>query len=84
MIVTINDVTFHGRYVPAEPMVMYYKDGSGHPGSPAEFEIEKIEGDNLKLIQLIENNIPELRKVDLLDDLSVLIATKIQADETIM
>ena len=31
-----------GTHYPAEPMVMYYKDGSGYPGSPEEFELEKV------------------------------------------
>jgi len=30
------------RYTPEEPMVMYYADGSGYPGSPAEIEIYNI------------------------------------------
>lgn len=36
------DINVVGNYTPEEPMVMYYPDGSGHPGSPAEFEIEEI------------------------------------------
>ena len=31
-----------GSYTPEEPMVMYYKDGTGHPGTPSEFEIDQI------------------------------------------
>jgi len=30
------------NYIPEEPMVMYYADGSGHPGSAAEIEIQEI------------------------------------------
>jgi hypothetical protein len=52
--VTIDGITFTGTLTPAEPMVMYYPDGSGYPGSPPDFEIESIEGDHLKLIELIE------------------------------
>jgi len=29
-------------YNPGEPMVMYYKDGSGHPGEPPSAEIRAI------------------------------------------
>lgn len=29
-------------YTPEEPMVMYYPDGSGHPGSAAECDILSI------------------------------------------
>ena len=31
-----------GYYSPEEKRVMYYPDGSGYPGSPAEFEINTI------------------------------------------
>ncbi len=30
------------RITPGEPMVMYYPDGSGYPGSPDEFEILSV------------------------------------------
>lgn len=29
-------------YTPGEPMVRYYRDGSGHPGSPPEVEFSAI------------------------------------------
>lgn len=31
-----------GTYVPEEPMVMYYPDGSGYPGSSEDYEIEVV------------------------------------------
>ncbi len=31
-----------GIYTPAEKEVMYYSDGTGHPGIPSEFYIEKV------------------------------------------
>lgn len=31
-----------GCYYPEEKMVMYYRDGSGYPGSPAYVELEEI------------------------------------------
>lgn len=36
-----GEIIFEGEYnfSPAEPMVMYYKDGSGYPGYPTEFEL---------------------------------------------
>jgi len=34
------DVDFD--YTPGEPMVMYYADGSGYPGSDPEIEINSI------------------------------------------
>ncbi len=32
-----------GVYSPEDPMVMYYQDGSGYPGSSSEFEITSVE-----------------------------------------
>lgn len=32
------DVELSGHFCPGEPMVRYYPDGSGYPGSPDEFE----------------------------------------------
>ena len=44
--ITINlggtQLDCEGDYSPPEPCVMYYKDGSGYPGSGAEFEIETV------------------------------------------
>jgi hypothetical protein len=60
--ITIKGLTFTGTFTPEEPMVMYYKDGSGHPGSPAEFEIEEITGKAMDLVDLINNHIPDPRK----------------------
>ena len=36
----VGEISFEGEYyfTPEEPMVMYYPDGSGYPGSPAEIE----------------------------------------------
>lgn len=31
-----------GTYEPEEPMVMYYPDGSGYPGSASDFEINAV------------------------------------------
>jgi len=35
-----GEIKFEGKYhfTPGEEMVRYYKDGSGYPGSPPEFE----------------------------------------------
>lgn len=59
--VILDFVTFKlevtGFYTPEEKMVMYYKDGSGHPGSPSEFEIEKVElveGDFTDFIDFVD------------------------------
>lgn len=31
-----------GTYEAEEPMVMYYPDGSGHPGSASNFDVNEI------------------------------------------
>ena len=36
------ELEIEGIYIPEEPIVMYYPDGSGFPGSPSEFEIQNI------------------------------------------
>ena len=43
-----------GEYHPATPARFYYPDGSGHPGDPAELEIDHIfvEGDNEDIYNL--------------------------------
>jgi hypothetical protein len=33
------DFELEGIAYPGEPMVMYYPDGTGYPGSPPEFEL---------------------------------------------
>ena len=38
-----NELIVTGDYQKEEKPVFYYKDGSGDPGCPAEFNIEKIE-----------------------------------------
>ncbi len=48
-------IEVEGIYYPEEPMVMYYADGSGYPGSPAEFEINDIKITKGTLLDLIDN-----------------------------
>jgi hypothetical protein len=53
-----------GDYYPFEPMVKYYHDGSGYPGSPAEFDIiEKFIGgeDVTDLIDMIPGAEEEIK-----------------------
>lgn len=51
----ICEVTAEAEYF-YEPMVMYYKDGTGHPGSE-ELEIEELE---IKNVKDIDGNIVSL------------------------
>lgn len=48
-------IEVEGIYYPEEPMVMYYADGSGYPGSPSEFEIQNIKITKGNLCDLIDN-----------------------------
>ena len=36
------NLTVTGEYEPEEATVLYYPDGSGHPGTPASFEIKEV------------------------------------------
>ena len=60
--VTIDDVYLdvHGYYSPAEPMVMYYPDGSGHPGCSAEFEIISVSLNGTRITDLLSDEVYEL------------------------
>lgn len=45
-----------GCYSPEEKMVMYYPDGSGYPGSPAAFEINKIQCGRQDIMDLLSSD----------------------------
>ena len=57
--VTIYDVYLDvsGYYSPPEPMVMYYPDGSGHPGCAAEFEIISVSLNGTRITDLISDDV---------------------------
>mgnify|MGYP007124174324 FL=1 len=64
-----------GFYTPEEPMVMYYPDGSGFPGSSSEFEIQGIKitkGNLCDLIDYLNGN------TDLWEHLTELVINKIE------
>ena len=52
-------LTVEGYYSPEEPMAMYYTDGSGYPGCPAEFDISavKLQGTDVDIFDLLSENI---------------------------
>ena len=53
-----------GYYSPAEPMVMYYPDGSGYPGCPAEFEVNEIFLNSIDIFELLnEEQITEIENL---------------------
>ena len=39
---SLLNVSIQYKHWPGEPMVMYYKDGSGYPGSPDEYELISV------------------------------------------
>ena len=49
------EIEVEGNYYPEEHEVRYYKDGSGYPGSPSEFEIQNIKITKGTLLDLIDN-----------------------------
>jgi hypothetical protein len=57
--VTIYDVYLDvsGYYSPPEAMVMYYPDGSGYPGCPAEFEIISVSLNGTRITDLISDDV---------------------------
>ena len=68
-------IEIEGIYYPEEPMVMYYADGSGYPGSPSEFEIQNIKitkGNLCDLIDYLNGN------TDLWEHLIELVINKIE------
>ena len=68
-------IEVEGTYYPEEPMVMYYADGSGYPGSPSEFEIQNIKitkGNLCGLIDYLNGN------TDLGEHLTELVINKIE------
>ena len=68
-------IEVEGTYYPEEPMVMYYADGSGYPGSPSEFEIQNIKitkGNLCDLIDYLNGN------TDLWEHLTELVINKIE------
>jgi hypothetical protein len=47
-------------YEPSEPMVMYYSDGSGYPGSPAMIGIINVKIENQDVMELLEDYLDEI------------------------
>ena len=64
-------IEVEGTYYPEEPMVMYYADGSGYPGSPSEFEINDIKITKGTLLDLIDNLNGNLDLWDYLTELTI-------------
>ena len=63
------DITVSGYYSPEEPMVMYYPDGSGHPGYPSTFEIDSIQVNGTDITELVSDDIYDEIKEKVLDNI---------------
>ena len=50
-------------YQPMEPMVMYYKDGSGYPGCPETIEIGEIKHKGTCFFELLEEHFVEIEEL---------------------
>ena len=50
-------------YQPYEAMVMYYPDGSGHPGCPEQAEISEINHKETDFMEFLEDNINEIEQL---------------------
>ena len=57
--VQINDVKLSIEYYydRGEAMVMYYPDGSGHPGSPPSAEIQAVYAGDVDIYELLGTDI---------------------------
>ena len=56
------DITVYYDYQPPEPMVMYYSDGSGYPGCPEEFCINKVMLDEYDITELCEDYMDKIEE----------------------
>lgn len=51
------DVNYY--YDKGEPMVMYYPDGSGHPGEPPSAEIQEVYAGDVDIYELLGTDVLE-------------------------
>lgn len=72
--INFKDITLivQGTYIQGENTVYYYSDGSGHPGTPSDFEIDKI--------TLLDSNVDifELFSYDDIDEIVELVIEAIE------
>ena len=55
------DVKFD--YQPEEPVVMYYKDGSGHPGCAEECSLDEIHHKGTDFYEFFENELTKIESI---------------------
>lgn len=52
-------LTVEGEYIPAQKEVLYFRDGSGQPGEPADFDIHSIKYNGLDMTDFFDDTIYE-------------------------
>ena len=59
--VVVRDIKLNINYYynPGERMVMYYSDGTGHPGESPSVEIQKVYAGDVDIYELLTENILE-------------------------
>ena len=59
--VKVRDINLNVEYYydPGERMVMYYPDGSGHPGSPPSVEIQAVYAGDVDIYELLAEDLLE-------------------------
>ena len=57
--VKVRDIDLNVEYYynPGERMVMYFNDGTGHPGEPPSIEIQAVYAGDVDIYELLEADI---------------------------
>ena len=57
--VKVRDINLNVEYYydPGERMVMYFSDGTGHPGEPPSVEIQAVYAGDVDIYELLEADI---------------------------
>ena len=67
--VRVRDVKLnvYYEYDPGEPMVMYYSDGSGHPGSPPSATIHEVHAGDVDIYELLSDELLDYIEEQIID-----------------
>jgi len=52
-----------GNYTPKEEEITYYSDMSGYPGSPSDFEIQRIFVGHCEITDLLEEDFDKITEI---------------------
>lgn len=69
--ITFRGIDFEVEYIhhEEEPCVMYYPDGSGHPGEPEYVELQTIKIEEVDIYEAFDTSTIELIEEQILNDL---------------